>query len=949
MAETKELRALFSAQSKQLEESFRRISRETKGLQKSSAGLTSGIKKLAIGLGALLIARKVGQVFKSAVVKFAEFEKGLAEVATLSDFSTKQIQKMGKETLKMSRQFGQGIKVLTKARYDIVSAGFSDIREQTILLTTANKLAVAGVTDVSTATDLLTSVLNAYQLSAEDAEAVSDDLFTTVRLGKTTIPELADALGKVLPTAASLGVSLKDLGAALAASTAAGINTSESVTALNALLFGLAAPAGAAGKAFKTMGIETTNADGSLKSLNSILGQFKGKTLEQIKEFIPEREAAKEFLALANNIEKLDKNTKEFADTTGAIDIAFGKMSKTLDFQLKRLGKTWDVFLIKIFSTSDAGNDLREAISELNKFFDANEEKIDDVAAAIGNLAAGAITEGLIPAFELAGKTILAWDGLLKDSGDGISVLRKELNLLAEDIIGVKPDKGIFLDTLEFWAEVSVGAIDLNKELSMFLDDEGQKRLETTARQAAEQGEILTSSNKKVQQDLDVINKQIASERKQAFEKTTVDIVDGFQGAIDGMKTLGDTFLPLIPKSLGSAFSTIVGDMSTRLSNFISEAGKKTFTIRGILLASIRAIFGGGQEKARGGEIKPTSFQFGGAVGTDTELILATPGEIIINKKTSQANKKFLLGLNAGKFAKGGMVKGFQRGGEISGQGAERFVPTMPGGAGTIEEQFAEFQESVIDFSTRIQELVISKMIETEQLAFERAQALMEIQAMPFSEDQAAVMEGLVNEFYDLQAQAIEDSKVEEAAKQRMEKVLKWSNFMASGLERASQQILSGEKKFGVAFALLGIEFLKELIRVMTAAIIAKKIAMIGLAVIESPETFGASLAKIAPITAAAAVALGALSALGGAVGGGGAPSGGAPGAAGLGVGAVTPGFAPEGAEAPGAGIIINVTVEGNVVDSQAFVEDTIAPVLADAIGRGTLAGSEFNLVVEKD
>lgn len=213
-------------------------------------------------------------------------------------------------------------------------------------------------------------------------------------------------------------------------------------------------------------------------------------------------------------------------------------------------------------------------------------------------------------------------------------------------------------------------------------------------------------------------------------------------------------------------------------------------------------------------------------------------------------------------------------------------------------------------------------------------------------------MEGLVTDFYDLQAQAIEESELEQAAQQRAQNVLKWSNFMAGGLERASQQILSGEKKFGVAFAQLGVEFLKEIIRVATSAIIAKKIEQIGIATIEAPGTFGASLAKIAPIAAAAAVALGALSALGGAIGGGGGGGGGGVGAGGgggAGFAPVTPGFAPEGAEAPGAGIIINVNVEGNVVDSEAFVEDIVAPVLAEAIERGTLAGAKINLVTESD
>ncbi len=41
--------------------------------------------------------------------------------------------------------------------------------------------------------------------------------------------------------------------------------------------------------------------------------------------------------------------------------------------------------------------------------------------------------------------------------------------------------------------------------------------------------------------------------------------------------------------------------------------------------------------------------------------------------------------------------------------------------------------------------------------------------------------------------------------------------------------------------------------------------------------------------------------------------------------------------------------VEGNVVDSQAFVEDIIAPTLADAVGRGVANSARYNLTAVQD
>lgn len=947
MPETKELRALFSAQSKQLEESFRRISRETQKLQKRSAGLSSGVKKLAVGIGGLLIVRGVARAFSSALGKFSEFQKGMAEVATLTDFTTKEIRKMGDETLKMSRQFGQAIKPLTKARYDIVSAGFADIREQTLLLTAANKLAIAGVTDVSTATDLLTSVLNAYGLAAEDAEAVSDDLFTTVRLGKTTIPELSEALGKILPTAKGTGVGLKELSAALATTTASGINTKESVTALNALIFGLSAPASAAGKAFKKMGIETKNADGSMKKFNDVIKQFRGKTLEQIKELIPEREAAKAVLALANNYDKLNENVNEMAETTGAVQEGFETMTDTISFQLDKLKQGFETTFIEVFR-GDAAPAVVEALKEMNAFFDENEQAINDAAKAIGDLAATGIKEGLIPAMALAIDSINQWNDLLQVGEDGTSRLSKEFQMFFADFKagndGILQGIG---DMVDGWIS---GLSEMLGFSESTLDDIG-----INFRNAFDGYKKILSGF------IDFVADQFLRMPRFLIGVLTT-IKNAFVGAWKFIGDVIDRGAPVIWDGLTSAFDTIIQGIKnkfTAMVNFfvrkINSLISKANAIPGVSIGTVSTL-------ARGGMVR--GFQAGGAVGTDTVPAFLTPGEIVIPRKESQENKTPLMNLvqRGSFFAKGGMVPSYQSGGVVQGFQGGGETTTGPGGmafgvkgediVAPFAADMAEFESQVLDFSNRIAEILISKMTEAEQLALERSQALMQIQMMPFSEEQAALMEGLVTDFYDLQAQAIEESDLEQAAQQRAQNVLKWSNFMAGGLERASQQILSGEKKFGVAFAQLGVEFLKEIIRVATAAIIAKKIEQIGIATIEAPGTFGASLAKIAPITAAAAVALGALSALGGAIGGGGGGGGGGVGAGGgggAGFAPVTPGFAPEGAEAPGAGIIINVNVEGNVVDSEAFVEDIVAPVLAEAIERGTLAGAKINLVTESD
>ena len=100
----------------------------------------------------------------------------------------------------------------------------------------ALKLAEGGFTDAATAVDVMTTAINAYGLSADDAAQVSDYLITTQNLGKTSVGELASSLGKVIPIAAAYGVKMDDLCANMSLLTKNGIATAEAVTYTKAML-----------------------------------------------------------------------------------------------------------------------------------------------------------------------------------------------------------------------------------------------------------------------------------------------------------------------------------------------------------------------------------------------------------------------------------------------------------------------------------------------------------------------------------------------------------------------------------------------------------------------------------------------------------------------------------------------------------------------------------------
>ena len=312
--------------------------------------------------GALVTLTKVSVLAGAGIaalsVKLAgDFSKNLREVSTLMDnTSEKSIKKMSKELRLLSQTSGLALSSLSKAKYDVVSAGFSDASESAQILAASTQLAVGGVTSAAAAADILTTSLNAYGLEAHNVNDVSDTLFTTVRLGKTTMDELAGSLGTVLPVAKSAGISFATIGAAMASLTAGGINTAESTTALRGAIIALTAPTDAAKKSMEQAGIEAKKFDDGSFDLLSTIKQFEGMDPAALRKFIPDIRASVAISALSNNVEGLSKNLSAFELRTGASETAFNKMAGEFNTQMAMLKNTSQSVMIEI------GNVIIDAI-----------------------------------------------------------------------------------------------------------------------------------------------------------------------------------------------------------------------------------------------------------------------------------------------------------------------------------------------------------------------------------------------------------------------------------------------------------------------------------------------------------------------------------------------------------------------------------------------------------
>lgn len=168
-----------------------------------------------------------------------DYADAIAKMSTISDDAQVPVSQLKQELMDLSNQSGKSSSELAEAAYQALSASV-ETKDVVGFVSDASRLAKAGFLDTAGAVDVLTTIINAYGMSADDAEKIANELVQTQNDGKTTVNELAQAMGQVIPTASALNIPLEQLNAAYVQMTKQGINTANSTTYLNGMFTELA-------------------------------------------------------------------------------------------------------------------------------------------------------------------------------------------------------------------------------------------------------------------------------------------------------------------------------------------------------------------------------------------------------------------------------------------------------------------------------------------------------------------------------------------------------------------------------------------------------------------------------------------------------------------------------------------------------------------------------------
>ena len=293
-------------------------------------------------------------------------------------------------------QFSKDMGVLPEqvvpALYQSLSAGVPPDNVFSFL-TTAEKTAIGGVTDLTTAVDGLSTVTNAYGQDVISAQQASDIMFTGVRLGKTTIDELSGSLGQVIPQAVASGVSFDQVTAALAALTVQGIDTNMAATDLRQMLVELSKSGqvaftnfqAASGQTFPDFIASGHNVADALAVMNDY-AQANGKSIGDMFGSVQAATAAMDLSG--QHAQLFNTDIKQMGDSAGATQKAYDQMDQGIQRNMDKISANIAALKIQL------GQELAPALAEITdwavKDLPQAEKNISDLASVFKDLASGA-------------------------------------------------------------------------------------------------------------------------------------------------------------------------------------------------------------------------------------------------------------------------------------------------------------------------------------------------------------------------------------------------------------------------------------------------------------------------------------------------------------------------------------------------------------------------------
>jgi len=336
-------------------------------------------------------------IYAGPVQAAQKYETALAKVNTIADTTKVPLDKISQEVMALSNKTGVAANALAEDVYNAISAG-QKTGDAVNFVSYSTKLAKAGFAETSQTLDVLTTILNAYGMSADKVGTVSDMLIQIQNKGKVSVGELSSVMGKIIPTANAYNVSLEQLGATYAIMTSKGIAAAETTTYANSMLNELGKSGSTADKILRKVaggGFSDLMANGSsLAEVLNILQTEAQKSGKTIKDMFGSAEAGTAAVKILEaGVDGFNASVEGMLNSKDATDKAFAIMSDTTENKMAKAKNSINNLQIVLGQNllpivGNVADKVAGAVTRVSEFAQANPQLVQTVMKVVGALAA---------------------------------------------------------------------------------------------------------------------------------------------------------------------------------------------------------------------------------------------------------------------------------------------------------------------------------------------------------------------------------------------------------------------------------------------------------------------------------------------------------------------------------------------------------------------------------
>jgi TP901 family phage tail tape measure protein len=277
----------------------------------------------------IVIYRTIGLITQALRAGFAdalEYSIKLQQVANVAQQVGPAVGQLDSQIRQLSERFAIPQIEVLRASQSALTSQLGDTAKGFELLQNASRLSVSTGIDLASSTKLLTTSLQAFNLTGNESGRVANQLFIASQKTRIPIDELQNAIGRVGPAAQRLGISFEEVLGSFINLAAQGVRPTEALSSLSLVFSRLLEPSKEMKIVFDSLGTSTGPAavatfgyQGVLQQLNKVIEESPDK----LGELAGSMRTLRGLLGLTGDqTASLTRNIQELGSATGQVGAA---------------------------------------------------------------------------------------------------------------------------------------------------------------------------------------------------------------------------------------------------------------------------------------------------------------------------------------------------------------------------------------------------------------------------------------------------------------------------------------------------------------------------------------------------------------------------------------------------------------------------------------------------